>query len=191
MNCVENEFNSQIEVKKSKFLSFLVPIDRFKELLKELKEKHPKANHIVWAYRELNDFEQIVENSSDDKEPKGAAGAPTLNVMRGAKLINCAILTVRYFGGIKLGVGGMARAYSKSANEVIKKAVLIPYVRVDNFTLSIPYSKQRKCEYYLKELKIDSIQREFLNDKILYRVKTTKEIIDKLNSLFQDEKSHL
>ncbi len=187
MNCVENEFNSQIEVKKSKFLSFLVPIDRFKELLKELKEKHPKANHIVWAYRELNDFEQIVENSSDDKEPKGAAGAPTLNAMRGAKLINCAILTVRYFGGIKLGVGGMARAYSKSANEVIKKAVLIPYVRVDNFTLSIPYSQQRKCEYYLKELKIDSIQREFLNDKILYRVKTTKEIIDKLNSLFQVE----
>ena len=191
MNCIENKFNSQIEVKRSKFLSFLVPINQFKDLLKELKEKHPKANHIVWAYRELNDFDQIIENSSDDKEPKGAAGIPTLNAMRGANLINCAILTVRYFGGIKLGVGGMARAYSKSANEVIKQAVLIPYVKLNNFMINIPYNEQRKFEYYLKELKINNIQREFLNDKIIYKLKTTKEIIDKLNSLFQNEKSHL
>jgi len=68
-----------------------------------LRESHPKARHIVYAYRELNEFEQIVENSSDDGEPKGSSGVPVLNVLRGEDFINVAILVVRYFGGIKLG----------------------------------------------------------------------------------------
>ena len=182
MNCIENEFNSQIEVKKSKFLSFLVPIEQFNKYKAELKKKHPKANHIVWAYRKLNEFGQIVENSSDDGEPKGAAGVPTLNAMRGAKLVNCAILTVRYFGGIKLGVGGMARAYSKAANEVINCAKIVPYKKLLEFNISCDYNKQRQLEYKLKELKVEEIQREFLNDKVLYKIKTTQERIDKLDS---------
>ena len=182
MNCIENEFNSQIEVKKSKFLSFLVPIEQFNKYKAKLKNKHPKANHIVWAYRKLNEFGQIVENSSDDGEPKGAAGVPTLNAMRGAKLVNCAILTVRYFGGIKLGVGGMARAYSKAANEVINIAKIVPYKELIEFKIECSYNKQRQLEYKLKELQVEEIKREFLNSKVLYKIKTTQERIDKLDS---------
>ena len=178
MNCIVNEFNTSIEVKKSKFLSFLVPIFRFKNLQAELKEKHPKANHIVYAYRELNEFKQVVENSSDDGEPKGAAGVPTLNAMRGAKLINCAILTVRYFGGIKLGVGGMARAYGASANEVISSVTLQEYKELILYTIQAEYSQQRQIEYNLKELDIESIEREFLSDKVLYKLQTTQDKID-------------
>ena len=181
MNCIKNEVNTQVEVKKSKFISFLVPIDRFKKLYQELRDTHPKANHIVWAYRKLNSYKQIVENSSDDGEPKGAAGVPTLNALRGANLINCAILTVRYFGGIKLGVGGMARAYSLSANEAIKSATLLPYKELIDHTIEVEYNRQRELEYNLKKLEIEKIEREFLNDKVVYRLQTTQDKLDKLS----------
>ena len=179
---INNITSTQIEVKKSKFLSFLVPIEQFNKMHQKLKKEHPKANHIVWAKRELNEFKQIVENSSDDGEPKGGAGVPTLNVLRGNELINCGILTVRYFGGIKLGVGGMARAYSEAANKVVKKAEILPYIELLNLTIEANYNEQRQIEYTLKELGIEHIKREFLNNKVLYHLKTTKENMNKLKS---------
>ncbi len=180
MNCIKKIYQSQIEVKRSKFISFIVPIEEFHTVHKELTKKHPKANHIVWALRELNAFKQIVENSSDDGEPKGAAGVPTLNVLRGNELINCAILTVRYFGGIKLGVGGMARAYSDAANAVVKEATLVSYVELVSHTIKANYNEQRQIEYKLKELAVEEIKREFLSDSVLYHIKTTKEKLQKL-----------
>ncbi len=81
----------------------------------------------MYAIRYLNEYNQIVENSSDDGEPKGCAGVPALNILRGKDLINCAVLIVRYFGGIKLGTGGMARAYALSVKEVIEISDIIEY----------------------------------------------------------------
>ncbi|HSR74465.1 MAG TPA: YigZ family protein, partial [Sulfurovum sp.] len=83
-----------------------MPIADFEGLQSKLKVEHPKANHVVYALRYLNEFDQVVENFSDDGEPKGCAGTPALNVLRGEGLVNCAVLIVRYFGGIKLGTGG-------------------------------------------------------------------------------------
>ncbi len=115
------------EIKRSKFIAHLAPISDFATLREQLKVEHPKASHIVYATRELNAQDQIVENSSDDGEPRGVAGVPTLNVLRGNELINVGLLTVRYFGGIKLGTGGMVRAYGSAAREVVSVAELIPW----------------------------------------------------------------
>lgn len=71
MRYTKESSTQKIEVKKSNFISSLVPIGQFEEILQKLKMKHPKASHIVWAYRKLNEYDQIVENSSDDGEPKG------------------------------------------------------------------------------------------------------------------------
>jgi uncharacterized YigZ family protein len=181
MKTINRAYNTQIEVKKSKFLSFLVPINDFNTTHAKLKQEHPKANHIVWAKRELNEYKQVVENSSDDGEPKGAAGTPTLNCLRGKELINCALLTVRYFGGIKLGVGGMARAYGEVANAVIDIANLEEYLELIEHSIEISYSNQRELEYKLKKLEIFDIEREFLSSSVVYKIKTTKEKIQKLN----------
>jgi len=177
---VKEIYKSEIEVKKSKFISFLVPINQFESLKEELKKKHIKANHIVYAFRELNEFNQIVERSSDDGEPKGAAGVPTLKVLRGKELINCAIITIRYFGGIKLGVGGMARAYAKAANSVIEVANIIAYEKESIKEFKISYKNQRAFEYLLKEQNIKNIKREFLEDKIIYKIKASKEKLKEL-----------
>ncbi len=180
MKIVRQAHHTDIEVKRSKFISHIVPVDEHKELLATLQARHPKANHIVWAYRTRNAYGQVVENSTDDGEPKGAAGIPTLNVLRGHDLIECAILTVRYFGGIKLGIGGMARAYSDAANAVIHAADILPFVALQEHTAEILYPRQRQFEYTLKKLQIEHIRREFLSDKILYRLKATQEQIDSL-----------
>jgi len=138
---IETNFYTSTEVKRSKFLTHLVPISQYKGLQDKLKKEHPKANHVVYALRYLNEFNQVVENSSDDGEPKGSAGTPALNVLRGKELINCAVLVVRYFGGIKLGVGGMARAYTLAVKDVLEEAKLIEYEQSETHIFSSSYSQ--------------------------------------------------
>lgn len=112
MKTINQNFEAEFEVKKSVFIAHLCEFSHFKALLVALKKEHSKARHFVWAFRHLNELGQIVEDKSDDGEPKGTSGLPCLNVLRGAQLINAAIIVVRYFGGIKLGTGGLVRAYS-------------------------------------------------------------------------------
>ena len=182
MYTVESIFQAQTEVKRSKFLSFLVPYNQFKEFHEELKAKHPKANHIIYAYRYLNEFAQIVENSSDDGEPKGAAATPTLNQLRGSSIIEAGILTVRYFGGIKLGVGGMVRAYSSAAKAAIEAATLIPYEKSEEYIYTAPYSMQRQVEYYLERYEISDIVREFENNFVRWIITAPDSKLSKLRA---------
>jgi uncharacterized YigZ family protein len=176
---IKQEFNTSIEVKKSKFLSFIVPFNKFKNKLEILKKEHPKARHIVWAYRYLNEHEQIIENSTDDAEPKGVAGKPTLKVLAGHDMINCAILTVRYFGGIKLGMGGMVRAYTDSANAIFENIELFNYEKLEDRQIIIEYSELSQIEYNIKQnsVKIKDIE---YSDKIKITVIGTKENLNKI-----------
>lgn len=153
--------NFQIEVKKSHFLAFIAPISDFKTLHVKLKEEHPKANHIVWALRYLNEYNQIVENCSDDGEPKGTSGPPILNVMRGSELVDCAILVVRYFGGIKLGTGGLVRAYGSSARELIENSVLSEYVHKEHVSFYTPFSLLSRFEHYFSSQNLEFTKRDF------------------------------
>ena len=158
MKTINDIFKSETEIKKSSFISFLVPINKFDALHVKLKEQHPKANHIVWAKRYLNEYEQIVENCSDDGEPKGTSGPPVLNVMRGNELIECGILIVRYFGGTKLGTGGLVRAYGGGAKDIIKNTTLLEYVKKNIFKFSTIYSLVPRFEHFLdkESLHVDS-----------------------------------
>jgi uncharacterized YigZ family protein len=164
---VDREFDSEIEVKKSKFISFLVPYSIFDDVHKRLRDNHPKANHVIWAYRYLNEYNQIVENSTDDAEPKGVAGKPTLKVMQGKNIINSAILTVRYFGGIKLGMGGMVRGYSDSANEVVNIAEFVEYRDLMTKKLNVEYKDLSLVEYLANKYSIDIANKEFTTDVLV------------------------
>jgi len=163
-----------LEVKKSKFHSFLVPYENFDTKLNELKKAHPKARHFVTAFRYLNEHNQIVEGSSDDGEPKGTSGKPTLKVLQGNDLINVAIITVRYFGGTLLGAGGLVRAYSDSANLAVANANIIPYEENLEEIINVNYEQSSKCEYLFKKYNIEVIERNFL-DGISYKIRGNKE----------------
>ena len=180
MKTILEESTSFLEVKKSKFFSFLIPYNEFEKRLTELKKLHSKANHFVTAFRYLNSQNQIVEGSSDDGEPRGSSGRPTLNVLIGNDLINVGIVTVRYFGGILLGVGGLVKAYSDAANLAVKNAKIIEYKQIFEYTFSVEYNKTREVEYLIKKNNIFVVDRGFGIEGIEY---TIRDDIDKINLL--------
>lgn len=177
MKTVEKRYESRTEVNRSKFLTLLVPYSEFSGLQEELKKEHPKANHVVYAVRYLNGYDQIVENSSDDNEPKGCAGVPALNVLRGEELVNTAVLIVRYFGGIKLGTGGMARAYAQAVKDVIAQAELSVYEKRAEHTFATDYSAIDKTLYALKQEGITDIERVYGINEVIWKIAASEEKI--------------
>lgn len=104
--------------KKSKFIAYYYEIDNemeAKQILEELRKEHKKARHIPYAYKVSN-----TARKSDDKEPHNTAGTPLYNIIEKNSLDNCFIAVVRYFGGIKLGAGGLLRAYNTAGTQVIR-----------------------------------------------------------------------
>ena len=113
----------QIEVMKSKFIAYLIPLNKeedFKPLLADLRKEHKKARHIVYAYRV-----GMKSKSCDDGEPKGTAGHPLLELLYKKDLTDSALLVVRYFGGTKLGAGRLLRTYLQAGIAAIDNASLI------------------------------------------------------------------
>lgn len=113
---------NQIEIveKKSRFIGYLFCCENVEEVgkaLEQLKIEHKKATHICYAYSLKCPF---LEKAVDDGEPGGTAGRPILSVIQKRGLNNVCVFVVRYFGGIKLGAGGLVRAYTKTTSEVLK-----------------------------------------------------------------------
>lgn len=138
-----------------------MPYEMFNEVMNRLKNEHPKGRHFVYAYRYLNEFDQIVENSSDDGEPRGTSGKPSLAVLAGAEIINSAVIIVRYFGGIKLGTGGLVRAYGDSVNEVINISEFKEYKKLISKTLVCEYNELSQVEYLLNQENIIIKSKDF------------------------------
>jgi len=171
-------FTKTLEVKRSKFIAYIMPYEQFNKQLEYLKKEHPKARHFVYAWRTLNEYSQIVEQSSDDGEPKGTSGKPTLHVLAGNSLINTAIITVRYFGGTKLGTGGLVRAYSDATNELIKEVELEDYIDKIKLTMQIGYSQFEKFKYLLGSFSANISSQDFLSEYIEVKVEIASTLKD-------------
>ena len=106
---------SYVEIKKSKFIGLYYHLDNIEEvktILESLQKEHKKARHMPYAYK----FENTAKKT-DDKEPSNTAGLPIYNIIERKQLNNCLVVVVRYFGGTKLGAGGLLRAYTEAANK--------------------------------------------------------------------------
>lgn len=160
---IEQESRASFEERGSTFLGFLIPLREFERRLEELRSEHPKAVHFVSASRGLNGYGQIEESFSDDGEPKGTSGMPTLKVLRGYELINVALISVRYFGGTLLGTGGLVRAYTQSAKSAIEAAILLPYKPSRQESLELEYATLQRAEYRASKLGLVLHKRDFLS----------------------------
>ncbi|HYO14043.1 MAG TPA: YigZ family protein [Thermoanaerobaculia bacterium] len=135
------EGRAEIREKGSRFLAFVLPATdeaAARALLEDLARRHPDATHHCWAWRLGS---PARERSSDAGEPAGTAGVPILQVLRGAGLSDALAVVVRWFGGTKLGKGGLARAYAAAAREALQGlpvAVRVPMVRM---ALEVPYER--------------------------------------------------
>ena len=167
-----NDINSDYNIHNSKFYSYIYKIstiDEIKLKLKYIKNKFSDSSHICYAYRIYSGFNllneiNISDFSTDAGEPRGTAGLPTLNVLKKNNLINVCLFTVRYYGGKKLGIPGLIKAYSKSAELVIKKNNLklwFPQVKVQ---LIYSYKSDRIINKILKEFNVVVLNQVFKDD---------------------------
>ena len=151
VNFMKTVIDNKIEliIKKSKFITFTYNISNKEEInkiLDELRNKYSDATHICYAY--------IIDNNEkyeDDGEPNGTAGMPILNVLQKENLKNVLCVVIRYFGGIKLGAGGLVRAYSKACKEAIITKILEKGYKIK---ISFKYNDVKKIDYLLKNSQI-------------------------------------
>ncbi|WP_050637875.1 IMPACT family protein [Candidatus Stoquefichus sp. SB1] len=150
-------------IKKSEFICHLIPcsdITKANQLIQQYSD--PQANHNCVAY--------IIDNHErgyDDGEPSGTAGMPMLNVLKMQGLNHVIAVVTRYFGGIKLGAGGLTRAYSQSVSETLKNAEIVETELVDLYKITIDYTYTRKFEHLLKQQNIKCISQEY-NEQVSY-----------------------
>ena len=177
MKTISEKITNELIIKNSKFITIIYPItsiENIQGLIDETKLVYPKATHYCYAYI-IND----IKRSSDDKEPSGTAGTPMLNVLTKENYTNILVITVRYFGGIKLGAGGLVRAYSKSVKEALNIATTIDLELGYRVQITASYSKQKELDYLLKNALI--IKKEY-QEKIEYEVLISKDSIQALNN---------
>lgn len=146
---IKSECYSTLTIEKSRFIAYLKPIfneEEYKEYLKQIKKKHYDSTHVCSALICDN-----IKRSNDDGEPSGTAGAPILNVLEKNNLNNTCALVVRYFGGIKLGAGGLIRAYSNAVVETLKKAIIVEDIKYPKYQIKLSYDIANKLDnFFLK-----------------------------------------
>lgn len=156
----------------------------FNNYLLQLNTAHPDANHIVYAYTIIEDDNTRIK-CFDDGEPSGTAGKPILSHIQGKHLVNTAIFVVRYFGGVKLGAGGLVRAYSHSARLAIEAAKIIPFTRTQSVALSLNYDEQKNLAYNLKRFNGEILATSY-EHKVHYTIAIEQSDFEDFKTLFPD-----
>ncbi|MCC3869371.1 YigZ family protein [Terrisporobacter mayombei] len=145
--------SDQYIVEKSTFIGYAKPIKTEEEAIEfvnEIKKKHKDATHNVWAYTVGENMN--IQRYSDDGEPQGTAGIPTLEVIKKEDLRDVVVVVTRYFGGIKLGAGGLVRAYTKGAKIGIEAGIVIEKVKYTEVKIKIEYTQLGKIQNEIMNL---------------------------------------
>ena len=183
----------QIEIKKSKFICHLFRIEneeQAKEYIAKIKKEHYKANHNCSAYMLGENFE--IQRSSDDGEPSGTAGVPMLEVLKKNQLQNTLAIVTRYFGGIKLGAGGLIRAYSTSVSEALKEIGIVQGKLQQILDIIIDYPQLGKLQNYLKNEQIAIQEIDYLEQitvKVAIDINQCESFQNALIDLFNNQLS--
>ena len=168
---IEKNVETEIVVKKSKFIANIFYISTNKEAeekIKEIKKKYFDARHNCFAYRVVEN-DNIIEKSSDDGEPSGTAGGPMLNILQKNNLANILIVVTRYFGGILLGTGGLVRAYSDALLEALEKTQKVKIVSGLELEVTLSYNNFENFKYYCKNHEINIISTNY-NENIVCKI---------------------
>lgn len=148
----------ELEIKKSRFICSVQRVetkDAADAFIAAVRQNNPKANHNCFAYM-LGEHDEI-QRESDDGEPSGTAGVPILEVLKQLKIHNVVAVVTRYFGGTKLGAGGLIRAYSNATSRAIEQVGLVQKVLQRDLILTVSYANYEKLNYHLQQEQINLI----------------------------------
>lgn len=167
MKTIKKATQSEINIKKSQFICSLFPTKtkaESKEIIQKLNEQYSDATHNCTAY-----IVSDGEGFDDDGEPGGTAGKPMINVLRKNELHNVTAVVTRYFGGIKLGAGGLVRAYSKSVMEAIGEAEILEIEEYDVYEIVFEYSEIKTADGEVRNNNLEVIDKQY-SDKVSYDI---------------------
>ena len=180
-------FSAAYEVNKSKFLAHVVHVDSeeaAREFVLMIRKKFFDATHncSAWVLGERGD----KQKSNDDGEPGGTAGNPILEAIKKNELTNCAVVVTRYFGGIKLGAGGLIRAYSHTAALGISAAEIVQMTAFKKISLTLEYNFLATVENFLRKEKIRVTNTDYadvVTEEILLLPEAVEKFLAELNNL--------
>jgi len=150
-------------ITKSRFIAMAIPTESEREIgatLRAFASQHPSAHHLAYAFR-LKTEHGIVQRFSDAGEPSGTAGMPVLKLIEGRDLINVCVAVIRYYGGINLGTGGLARAYGGTAKLALDAAKMSDYVEMNTVKLTIHYNQMDMLTRALSKCNGSIVEKSF------------------------------
>lgn len=189
---IKENVQTEIVVKKSKFICNLIKVETQKEaenIIKQIKKKYYDARHNCVAYRIIED-ERIIEKSSDDGEPSGTAGGPMLNILQKNNLCNIVVIVTRYFGGILLGTGGLVRAYSDATLNCIDISEKVEKCIGLEAEAKVEYNNLETFKYYCKTNNIFIENLEY-SDIIICKIQLEENNKQRLLEDFETKKVNL
>ncbi len=170
----------ELKIKRSRFITTVAHIKNRADAIKfigKIRNEFPTANHHCWAYIAGAPDDASQYNQSDDGEPRGTAGKPMLNVLLHSGLGNTVVVISRYFGGIKLGTGGLVRAYTQGVSEALKTLETRQWQVTTDLTINFTYTLQGKIDYYL-EVENIGISNKTFDSEVCYSLQVAVSQID-------------
>ncbi|ADO83202.1 IMPACT family protein [Ilyobacter polytropus] len=171
MQTVEKECYIEFEEKRSKFIGYIKPVSSKEEaenFIDNIKGKHPDATHNCSAYKVTENGQEYYK-VDDDGEPGGTAGKPIGEIMNLLDVDNLVVVVTRYFGGIKLGAGGLVRNYAKAAKLAVQESGVIEYVHLKKYVADFSYDKVNEVEGIINSSGGKILEKEFM-DKVTFRI---------------------
>lgn len=159
----DHPVTAEMRVMNSRFVAVAAragSVAEAKAFIQRIREEHPKAHHHVSAFV-VGFGSSVIEGCHDDGEPSGTAGRPVLSVLRGSGLGDTVVVVARYFGGTKLGTGGLVRAYGDAARQVLAQVPRVEKVEWKRVTVAVPYSFYEAMRRLISEHKGRIVEEEF------------------------------
>ena len=181
MKTIKNETNIEFEEKKSRFIGYVKPVqtkEEAEDFINYIKNKHKDATHNCSAYKITNNGLEFFK-VDDDGEPSGTAGKPIGEIITYMGVTNLVVVVTRYFGGIKLGAGGLVRNYAKGTKLSISESGIVDFVEKINLMLELPYEKLSEFEKVLEDYEVDNVEKSFL-DKVIVKIKIDKSFYENI-----------
>lgn len=167
---------SEIEIKRSRFLSFLKHTngsDQSKAFIQELKAAYPDARHHCYAFVAGSPNDSNLYGFSDDGEPSGTAGMPIFTHLKHCGVGEATIVVVRYFGGTKLGTGGLAKAYGEAAKQVLLNLPTTQHITMEEFDIELSFAQEAHIRKIIEEVSGSIITAEY-SDSVKLRISVPK-----------------
>lgn len=191
MRILTEHSKTELNIKNSRFLSEVFPCERqdeARELIKSQKKKYSDSSHVAHAF--VLGLNGEILGMSDDGEPSGTAGRPSLDVLKGKELTNVVLTTTRWFGGTLLGTGGLVKAYGDSAKEVLRKAnesgFIQDYLEKAEFSFSVDYPLLKTARHILSQFSASVLNEEYGTE-----IKISGKIVKSEFSAFKEKLSEI